>query len=191
MNPSPSQPPQTEPEPQTRRADQPLPPCVSAERLTVDPAASVVVFLIGMRVNHWWMLPTIWAVAAAMGRMMAELSRKPEAGLLSYESYAGRTTLALQYWRSLDDLQRYAHAKENQHVPAWRRWLQRTGLDGAIGIWHETYLIGPGQHECVYVHMPAFGLGAALPRIPAVGTLKTARGRLDVGRLAHLQPAAP
>lgn len=154
---------------------------VSPARMTVDPGASFVVFLIGMRINRWWMLPAIWAVAAAMTRMTAELLKNPEAGLLSQESYPGRTTLTVQYWRSLEDLQRYAHSKEQQHVPAWRKWLQNTGLSGAIGIWHETYVVAPGQHESVYHHMPAFGLGRALPRIPAAGPLMTARGRLEVG----------
>ena len=94
----------TQPAHQTPQAPQ-------ADRLTVDPSASFVVFLIGARVNRWWMLPAIWAVAGAMGRMMRELERDPELGLLGHESYTGRTTLAVQYWRSLDHLQRYAHAK--------------------------------------------------------------------------------
>ncbi len=172
---------QPSPAPHTQPTDGPTPPGISAQQLTVDPGASFVVFLIGMRVNRWWMLPAIWVVVAAMTRMMAELARRPESGLLSHEFYAGRTTLTVQYWRSLDDLQRYAHAKERQHVPAWQQWIQRTGLDGAIGIWHETYLIGPGQHESIYHHMPEFGLSRALPRVPAVGPLRTARGRLEVG----------
>lgn len=163
------------------RQSEPVPPGIAGEQVTVDPTASFVVFLIGMRVNRWWMLPAIWMVAAAMTRMMGELARDPSAGLMSHESYAGRTTLAVQYWRSLDDLQRYAHAKERQHLPAWRQWIKRTGLDGTIGIWHETYVIGPGQHESVYHHMPAFGLSRALPRVRAVGSLRTARGRLEIG----------
>ena len=158
----------------------PVPPGVAAEQVTVDPTASFVVFLIGMRVNKWWMLPAIWVVVAAMTRMMNELARDPDAGL-SHEFYGGRTTLAVQYWRSLDHLQRYAHAKDRAHVPTWRKWLARTGVDGAVGIWHETYVIGPGQHESVYHHMPPFGLSRALPRVRAVGPLRTARGRLDVG----------
>ncbi len=173
-----NQPSDTQPK---QEPEQPKLSDTATAHMTVDPTASFVVFLIGMRVNRWWMLPAIWGVAAAMTRMMAELARRPESGLLSHESYPGRTTLTVQYWRSLDDLQRYAHAKDRQHVPAWQRWIQRTGLDGAIGIWHETYVIGPGQHESVYVHMPPFGLGRALPRMPAVGALRTARGRLEVG----------
>ncbi len=32
---------------------------------------------------------------------------------------------------------------------------------GHVGIWHETYIIHPGEYENVYVNMPKFGLGNA------------------------------
>ena len=163
---------------------------VVAERRAVDPAQSAVVFLIGMRVNRWWMLPAIWAVAGAMTRMMRELLADPSAGLLHPEGDAGRTTPMVQYWRSLDDLQRYAHDRERAHAPAWQRWAKRLGLDGAVGIWHETYVVEPGQHESVYHHMPAFGLGRALGTVPAEGALRTARGRLAAGAKARVAAQA-
>ncbi|MFO0675200.1 MAG: DUF4188 domain-containing protein [Polyangiaceae bacterium] len=150
---------------------------VSAERLTVQRKDGFVVFLIGARANRWWMIPVVWGVAAAMNRMVKELVADPSAGLLSYESYGGRTTLMVQYWKSTEDLLRYAHAKERQHVPAWRRWIQSWGR-GAVGIWHETYVVSPGSHECVYHHMPPFGLGKVGPLVPAEGPLKTASKRL-------------
>ena len=156
-----------------------------ADPLTVSRDDGFVVFLIGARINRWWMLPALWGVARAFSRMMKELMDDPESGLLSYESYGGRTTLTVQYWRSLEDLQRYAHAKGRQHVPAWRRWAKRWGLTGAVGIWHETYVVEPGRYECVYHHMPPFGLGKVGPRVPAEGPLKTARGRLAAGEAAE------
>jgi hypothetical protein len=127
------------------------------------------------------MLPVIWGVASAMGRMMRELRDDPDAGLLAFESYVGRTTLAVQYWRSSEDLLRYAADRERAHVPAWRRWVKRWGLDGAVGIWHETYVVPPGNYECLYHHMPAFGLGKVGPLVPAEGPLHGARGRLARG----------
>ncbi len=151
---------------------------IAPERLTVRPDRGLVVFLIGSRVNHWWQLPILWGVGMAMGRMLRELSADPDSGLLSYESYGGRTTLMVQYWRSIEDLHRYAHAKEREHVSAWRRWAKRWGLGGAVGIWHETYDVAPGSYECVYHHMPKFGLGKVGPLVPATGELATARKRL-------------
>ena len=91
------------------------------QRLTVAREQGFVVFLIGARVNRWWLLPVIWGVVRAMRRMMKELSADPSSGLLSHESYGGRTTLMVQYWRSKEDLLRYARAKERAHAPAWRR----------------------------------------------------------------------
>lgn len=137
-----------------------------------------MVFLIGARVNKWWLLPAIWGVAAAMGRMMKQLEADPESGLLSYEAYNGRTTLMVQYWQSIEHLHAYAHRRESEHVPAWRKYMQSWGLHGAMGIWHETYVIAPGTYETVYNHMPPFGLGKVGPLVPAVGELKTASGRL-------------
>jgi hypothetical protein len=152
-------------------------PHVHPERLTVAREEGFVVFLIGARVNHLWQLPALWGVSAAMQRMLKELVERPESGLLSYESYGGRTTLMVQYWRSLDHLLKYARDKERAHAPAWRRWI-REWSEGAVGIWHETYVVEPGAYECVYHHMPPFGLGKVGPLVPAEGPLKTARGRL-------------
>ena len=87
----------------------------------------------------------------------------------------------MQYWRSLEDLQAYAHDKQRAHVPAWQRWVKRWS-DGAVGIYHETYVVAPGTYECVYHHMPPFGLGQVGPLIPAEGKLRTARGRLAAGK---------
>jgi hypothetical protein len=155
------------------------------ERLTVRRDDEFVVFLIGARVNHWWSLPIAWAVGMAMARMMRELLADPDSGLLSYEQYGGRTTLMVQYWRSKEDLLAYAKDRERRHVPAWRRWIQRWGR-GAVGIWHETYVVGPGSYECVYHHMPPFGLGKVGPLVPAEGELKTAAKRLHRTRRAPL-----
>lgn len=163
---------------------------VSDQRLTVPPDQRFVVFLIGARINRLWMLPLIFGVSAAMGRMMKELLANPESGLLSYESYGGRTTLMVQYWRSVEDLERYARDRQRQHAPAWREWIRRWGLSGGVGVWHETYVVEPGNYECVYHHMPAFGLGKVGPRVPAVGPLKTAPGRRAAGRAASEAAAA-
>lgn len=163
---------------------------ISNKRLTVSPHHHAVVFLVGMRVNKWWMLPILWGVGASMARMVRELCADPDSGLLNYESYSGRTTLMIQYWRSEEALLAYAKNKSQAHAPAWRQWIQRWGLGGAVGIWHETYRIEPGNYECVYHHMPRFGLGAAVPRIPATGALKTAAGRLRAGAEAGSSPSA-
>ncbi len=157
---------------------------IPSDRLTVPPDQSFVVFLIGMRLNKWWLLPVWLPVAMAMGRMLRQLAAREDSPLLGVETYGGRTVFMVQYWRSVDELLAYAHDKESEHVPAWRQWAQRFGLSGAVGIWHETYVVGPGSYECVYHHMPPFGLGRVFARVPASGALATAAKRLAAGRQA-------
>lgn len=160
---------------------EPLPPPLVAPasaRQTAVLDGDFVVFLIGMRVNRWWRPDRWWPVASAMPRMLRELAVQPERGLLHAEMWFGRTTLMLQYWRSLDQLLAYAKDRESRHLPAWRDFNQRLGRDGSVGIWHETYSIGPGRHESIYVHMPAFGLGRAGSLVAAQGTRQSARGRM-------------
>lgn len=120
-----------------------------------------VVFLIGMRVNAPWKVHKWAPVFSAMPRMLGELYRRPELGLLHHEMWFGRTSIMIQYWRSMDQLLSYAKAKDGAHLPAWRAFNQAVGASGDVGIWHETYRAAPGSYETIYGNMPAFGLGRA------------------------------
>lgn len=152
---------------------------VLAERRTDTHEGPIVVLLIGLRVNRWWK-PWVWLpVAMAMGKMLAELGADPEAGLLGYETWPGRTTLMVQYWRSHEQLQAYAHARSRAHVPAWARYAREVGDSGDVGVWHETYVVPAGGHESVYANMPAFGLGRAVGSTPATGRRHGALGRME------------
>ena len=147
------------------------------ERLAAEFDGSFVIFMIGMRLNsplrvHRW-LP----VATAMPRMIKELYRHPELGFMHAESWFGRTTLILQYWRSLEQLLAYARNKESVHLPAWRAFNQAIGTNGSVGIWHETYVATPGSYENIYVNMPPFGLGHAGTVYPATGGMQSAAAR--------------
>jgi len=124
----------------------------------------LVVFLIGMRVNRIRAVRTWLPIAAAMPRMLAELARDPALGLLHVTSCVqGRGALGVQYWRDLDSLLTYAHSADHEHRPAWREFNRLVrDADGAVGIWHETFVVPAGAHESVYVDMPAQGLPAAL-----------------------------
>ena len=137
-----------------------------------------MLFLIGMRINAWWK-PWDWLpVMRAMGRMLRELDADPELGLLGARGWLVRAPLIIQYWESVEKLQAYATAPEKDHIPAWRKFNQRLKAAKSVGIWHETYLVDPGQFEGVYVNMPPYGLGAVLARVEAAGPLATAHGRL-------------
>ena len=137
-----------------------------------------VVFLIGMRVNKLWKVHRWLPVASAMGRMIRELQQTPNSDLLNVESWFGRTTMMVQYWRSFEALERYAKAQDLEHRPAWAEFNRKIGSNGDVGIWHETYLVEPGHYETVYNNMPMFGLAKATSSVPATGRRSSAADRL-------------
>ena len=100
--------------------------------------------------------------------------------------------MLIQYWRSFEELEKFARSKDDPHLEAWRRFNKLIGNDGSVGIWHETYLIEAGNYEWAYGNMPVFGLAAATKHVPALGRRETARRRLGGdNELAMPTPAQP
>ena len=168
------------------------------ERVGASFEGTFVVFLIGMRINDLLKINKWWPVATAMPRMVKELSTRPEMGFMHAEAWFGRTTIMLQYWRSLEQLLAYARAKDSEHLPAWRSFNRTVGTDGSVGIWHETYIASAGTYENIYVNMPAFGLGKIGTVFPATGRKQSASARLsqrDESAIApgedHIAPPSP
>jgi Domain of unknown function (DUF4188) len=150
---------------------------VRPERLTVEMEGSLVVFLIGMRVNKPWKVRAWWPAFMAMPRMLKELEQDPAIGFLGAQSSLG---LIVQYWRSFEDLDRYANSREHSHWPAWRSFNQRArDSRGDVGIWHEAYRVEAGADEAIYSGVPARGLGRVGRLVPASGRRETARQRLQ------------
>ena len=142
----------------------------------------MVLFLIGARVNHLRRVRSWSWVVRQMPRMMARLLEVPDLGLLHVENFVrGRTTIAVQYWRDLDHLHRFAQSDHHPRLRAWHEFNRSLAGSGDVGVWHETYLTGPGRVEAVYSDMPAFGLAAATTHVP-VG---------EVGNRAAQRLAAP
>jgi hypothetical protein len=157
-------------------------------RYTAHIEGPFVVFIIGMRVNRWWALHKWIPVAAAMGPMLRTLYRHPEKGFLGAQTFLyGRGVALLQYWRSFEDLERFARSKDDPHLPAWKRFNRAIGAGGSVGIFHETYLVQEGQYETLYGNMPVFGLATAAEHVPATGRRETARRRLG----GENEPAVP
>ena len=153
---------------------------VMAQRMTAQADGEFVVFLIGMRINRAWKLHKWMPVAAAMPRMLTELSEHREMGCLGFESWFGNPTILVQYWRSFEDLERYAKNPDAQHRPAWAAFNRAVASNGDVGIWHEAYRVRPGDYECFYGNMPPFGLAAATRAVPATGRRETAAGRMNM-----------
>lgn len=157
---------------------------VVKERRTSDleDREGVVVFLIGMRINRLWEFWRWAPVFAAMPRMIVELVKDPSRGLLGRPRtfVSGRVVMLVQYWRSFEDLERYARDPRAEHLPAWRAFNRRFRDNGSVGIFHETYRVAAGDAETVYVNMPTFGLAAATAAVPVGRGRHTAAARLGV-----------
>jgi hypothetical protein len=140
-----------------------------------------VVFIIGMRVNRPWR-PHKWVpVFRAMRPMIRELEADPGSGFLGATQglLAGGPAL-VQYWRSFEDLDRYARDRNAHHLPAWRAFNQRVRDSGDVGIWHETYRVRAGQYEAIYGNMPRVGLAAVGDLTPVGSTNATAARRIGL-----------
>ena len=153
-------------------------PDVIPARMTHQYDGELVVFLIGMRINQPWR-PRRWLpVFLAMPAMLAELSADPDSGLLGYRLTFGRGgPLLVQYWNSQERLYAYASNPNAGHHPAWARFNQTARkAPGAVGIWHETYVVD--RAETLYSGMPPSGLAAATAAIPVARRGETAQQRL-------------
>jgi hypothetical protein len=140
---------------------------IAKARMTADLDGEFVVFLIGMRINRPWKLHKWIPVAAAMGPMLRVLAKRKDLGLLAYHTWISPTgPLVVQYWRSVEHLERFARDTTLPHQAAWRKFNQRVGTSGDVGVWHETYMVPAGRHESAYMNMPRFGLGAAGEYLP-------------------------
>ncbi|WP_309708239.1 DUF4188 domain-containing protein [Armatimonas sp.] len=151
-------------------------------RYTANTTEPFVVFLIGVRVNRFALVHKWLPVVNAMGPMLKTLYTHPEKGFLGAEYYFSlRGPLVIQYWRSTDDLERFAREPSEPHLEAWKRFNKAVGKDGTVGIWHETYTVQPGHYETVYANMPQFGLAVAMNHVPITSRSETARQRLGTG----------
>ena len=159
---------------------------VNPARMTHDYDGELVVFLIGMRVNRLWRPDLWWPVFSAMPAMLAELMTDRESGLMGYRLTFGRGgPLLVQYWNSHKKLYAYASNPTAAHRPAWTRFNRRIRTaPGAVGIWHETYVVD--RAETIYSGMPPAGLAAATAAIPVAR-----RGDRALERLDHRQEGPP
>lgn len=153
-------------------------------RMTAAAEGDVTVFHIGMRINSFAALRSWVPVFRAMPRMIKELARDPESGMLGCRILLGppRVIYVVQYWESPERLLAYAAAPEREHRPAWAAFNRRLREGkGKVGFWHETYVARAGAYENVYINMPAFGLGEAAGVVPVGRRGERAADRLAAG----------
>ncbi|MGW5191473.1 DUF4188 domain-containing protein [Kribbella sp. NPDC004138] len=131
-------------------------------RQTAAYDGELVVFLIGMRVNSVRKVREWVPVARAMGPMLRELSNDEDSGLLGFRTLpTWRGVTLIQYWESVEKLEAFANDSGRTHRPAWVDFFRTSYQGGAVGIWHETYVVPAGNTETIYGNMPLLGLGRA------------------------------
>jgi hypothetical protein len=150
---------------------------VNSGRWSAEIDGDFVVFLIGARPSLRRPVRALRDLGGLRGmpHMLNYLTEHPESGLLGYEGSLFGTII--QYWRSFEDLERFANDKDDPHLAAWRNYWKRVGKDPRTGIWHETFLVRAGEYEAVYANMPAYGLGKA-SRVAPMAANSSARQRL-------------
>ena len=141
-----------------------------------------VVFLIGAKLSLRHPIQSFKDLGGMRGMpfMLKYLTEHPEKGLLGFQSYG--LTMNVQYWRSFEDLERFARGDDDPHLPIWRNYWKRVGKDPRSGIWHETFLVRDGDYEAIYGNMPPHGLAKAA-RLEKMGAGSSARSRIK--RLAQ------
>src|SRR6478735_3729116 len=142
------------------------------------PADATALFMLGMRANTVGGLARTLPVGAAMGRMLRHLAEHPDAGLLSYQNWFGRTTILVSYWRSAADVQRFASDPTAPHAAAWQKFNRQLKANAGVGIWHELYTVRPGDFEGIYSNMPVFGMAAAGEHLPIGDGWRTSKQRM-------------
>jgi hypothetical protein len=65
------------------------------------------------------------------------------------------------------------------HLPSWREWNRQARASGAVGIWHETYMVHAGEYEAIYGNATRMGLAAAAGHVPVTAKGLTAARRID------------
>ncbi len=148
-------------------------------RYTAQPDHDVTVFLIGMRINKLYRPDKYLPVFSAMPRILKNLATNPDAGLLGFHNWFGRTTMLLSYWESSEHLRRFASDGEAPHAEAWRAFRRSVGDDGVVGIWHETYDVPAQNLEVIYGNMPLFGLAKATRHVQVGQGSHTAKQRIS------------
>ncbi|WP_435194658.1 monooxygenase family protein [Natronomonas sp. EA1] len=132
---------------------------LSTGRHVADTDGDFVIYINGMRLNTLRALPRWIRASRETAKIFKRLEADPDSGFLGYHpAFMGLPKgAAIQYWRSLEDLRRFANDPGDLHVPAWL-WYNETD-DGGLGFWAELYVIEAGNCETFYRSIEPTGPG--------------------------------
>lgn len=130
---------------------------VNAGRWTSHVDGDFVVLLLGVRGG----LVASRRAASDLRRMrraLAELARDPHQGLLGFQRHGGTRGVLVQYWRSVESLQRLT-GPDGAYTGVWSPWFGAAdGTGGSSGYWYETFRVRAGDYDAAYHDVPAIGL---------------------------------
>ncbi|KAJ4268294.1 hypothetical protein NW762_002357 [Fusarium torreyae] len=137
-------------------------------------ASSVVVFHLGLQVNHPLGIaaPGFKEIGQHFAAMQQELTiRQDEYGMIGRSNWRGNerssnnTLLNVYYFRDVEGLHRFAHC--DVHRKAWD-FFNKSKLKH-IGVFHETFCVPAKEYENVYVNCHPVLMGRATVRTTPVG----------------------
>ena len=132
---------------------------VNEGRWTSHVDGDFVVLLLGVHAGTPLARLQVAPVVARMVRLLERLERDPQQGLLGHQRHGGRRGMVVQYWRSVEALERQALDPAGPQSDVWRAWFGAgDGTGGRPGFWHETFRVRAGDYDASYRDVPAIGL---------------------------------
>lgn len=88
--------------------------------MTAELDGGFVIYINGMRLNEPRTVHKYLLAGLRAAQIFKELEEDPDSGFLGYlPAYMSiRSGAAIQYWRSLEDIRRFAQDPDDLHVPA-------------------------------------------------------------------------
>ncbi len=138
-------------------------------RMTAEIEGDFAVFITGMRINKYWKIHKWYPNFRAMRKILMSLFGEQEknGALCAHAFWNLRGPLLIGYFRSVEQLERFANDPDAPHAKVWADYFKRMKNNGDVGVWHETFVVRDGEYEAVYDYMPsATGLAMGTSHVP-------------------------
>jgi hypothetical protein len=162
--------------------------------MTAEIEGDFAVFITGMRINKYWKIHKWYPNFRDMRKILMALFSDPTYGALcAHHAWTKRGPILVGYFRSVEQLERFANDPHQPHAAVWAEYFKRMKNNADVGVWHETFVVRSGEYEAVYDYMPsAPGLAMGTSYVPVERRGELAAQRRATGaRLATEHPVPP
>ncbi|KIW99490.1 uncharacterized protein Z518_11229 [Rhinocladiella mackenziei CBS 650.93] len=127
----------------------------------------VVVFFLGAKGNHplGFFAPNLKEISGYLGNMIKQCEKDaPDSGFYGGSSWTSQDKkgatefLFISYWRSIDDIHRFAYGP--LHREAWDWWNKNSKQSDHLGIHHEMFEVDRKHWEGIYLNFQPTLMGA-------------------------------